>query len=163
MARPLSSLALPRSTLSTLTRAGYETLQDISTVSPETLAQGLCFHVTITLENDGFSSSELNISLSASQAIVALSQKQGNDGSLTQSAASMLTSTSKVATGCVPVDRLLNGGLSRGHILEISGPPGSAKEQLAINFVRSFVEAGEEVLFVGMLLRKCLYSRHVAA
>jgi RAD51-like protein 2 len=43
MARPLSSFALPRSTLSTLARAGYETLQDISTVSPETLAQGLVF------------------------------------------------------------------------------------------------------------------------
>jgi RAD51-like protein 2 len=72
----------------------------------------------------------------------------------------MLTSTSKVATGCAPVDRLLNGGLSRGHILEISGPPGSAKEQLAINFVRSFVEVGDEVLFVGM--RRFLFSRHVA-
>ncbi|KAF8182005.1 hypothetical protein BJ912DRAFT_600304 [Pholiota molesta] len=39
-------------------------------------------------------------------------------------------------------------GLSGGQILEISGPPGSPKERMAINILRSFVEVGEEVIFV---------------
>jgi RAD51-like protein 2 len=55
----------------------------------------------------------------------------------------------KFSTLCPPVDKLLSGGLTRGHILEISGPPGSPKESIAINLVKSFVEADEGVLFVG--------------
>lgn len=47
------------------------------------------------------------------------------------------------------IDELLSGGLSRGQILEISGPPGTPKEVVAANIVTSFVEAGEEVLFIG--------------
>lgn len=47
------------------------------------------------------------------------------------------------------VNKILGGGLPRGHILEISGPPGSFKESLALDFVRTFVEADEGVIFVG--------------
>jgi RAD51-like protein 2 len=61
----------------------------------------------------------------------------------------MVTRSQIFSTLCPPVDKLLSGGLSRGHILEISGPPGTPKETLAVNIVKSFVEANEEVLFVG--------------
>ena len=48
------------------------------------------------------------------------------------------------------MDKILGGGLPRGHILEISGPPGSFKETLALDFVRTFVEADERIIFVGV-------------
>lgn len=47
------------------------------------------------------------------------------------------------------MNKILGGGLPRGHILEISGPPGSLKESLALDFVRTFAEAGEGVMFIG--------------
>lgn len=47
------------------------------------------------------------------------------------------------------MNKILGGGLPRGHILEISGPPGSFKESLALDFVRTFVKADERVIFVG--------------
>jgi RAD51-like protein 2 len=60
--------------------------------------------------------------------------------------------TQKFSTQCPPIDKLLNGGLTRGHILEVSGPPGTMKEAVGINVIRSFVEKNEHVLFVGELI-----------
>jgi len=93
---------------------------------------------------------DLGISPVECQEIFAVAQKSKPEPILTQSAASLLAGPTRFACGCAPVDKLLNGGLLRGHILEISGPPGSCKEKLAIRFVKSFLEAGEEVIFVGM-------------
>jgi hypothetical protein len=91
-------------------------------------------------------------------------QKSKQENVLTQSAASLLTAPTRYASGCAPVDALLKGGLTRGHILEISGPPGSCKEKLAVRFVKSFLERGEEVVFVGMCHLRCMLltveSRH---
>ncbi|KAI0300138.1 hypothetical protein B0F90DRAFT_1725289 [Multifurca ochricompacta] len=53
-------------------------------------------------------------------------------------------------TSCVPLDRLLGDGLPSGHILELSGPPGTAKEALAAEFVSSAVSLNDQVLFVDM-------------
>lgn len=47
------------------------------------------------------------------------------------------------------VNKMLGGGLPQGYILEISGPPGSFKESLACDFVRTFVAADKPVAFVG--------------
>lgn len=47
------------------------------------------------------------------------------------------------------MNAVLGGGLPRGHVLEISGPPGSFKETLALDYTRLFVEAKEKVVFVG--------------
>jgi len=70
---------------------------------------------------------------------------------MTQSAALRLqqSGSQRVQTGCAALDALLDGGLSRGHILEISGPPGSPKEKLVVKIASIFAEAGEDVLFVG--------------
>ncbi|KAG6808902.1 hypothetical protein H0H92_002402 [Tricholoma furcatifolium] len=139
MSRALSSLRLPGSTLSQLTAAGYTTVQDLQGISTEKFAQ------------------ELKIHESEAETILSLSVKRADPTqaplhpSLTQSAASMVTSGGKITTGSRPVDELLSGGLSRGQIVEISGPPGTPKEAIAIGIVRSFVEAGHEVLFVDCL------------
>lgn len=66
-----------------------------------------------------------------------------------QLAANMVRKLQKISTKCEPLDEILDGGLSGGQILEISGPPGSPKERMAVNILRSFVEVGEEVIFVG--------------
>lgn len=48
------------------------------------------------------------------------------------------------------LDSLINGGLKKGEVLEISGPPGSGKTQLALQFIKEAVSAGDEVLVMGM-------------
>ena len=68
---------------------------------------------------------------------------------MTQSAAVMVQHSQRISTKCTSLDKALDGGISRGHILEISGPPGSAKEQLLMNIVAAFVEVNEEVIFIG--------------
>lgn len=70
---------------------------------------------------------------------------------MTQSASSMSgASKQQFCTFVPPVDKLLSGGITKGQIIEFSGPPGSPKEFLAIKMVSSFIEAGDEVVFVGM-------------
>lgn len=93
----------------------------------------------------------LNLSLSAVEEIyAALNARRAP--TMTQSAAVMVDSTSKkYSTLCRPLDALLDGGIGRGSCVEISGPPGSAKEFFAEMITRSFVEEKEEVLFVGEL------------
>lgn len=71
---------------------------------------------------------------------------------LTQSVAAVIKSTPKFSTHWPPLDKLLDGGLTRGHILEVSGPPGSPKEDVAIDVATSFIEGGENVIFVGSRL-----------
>jgi predicted ATP-dependent serine protease len=68
---------------------------------------------------------------------------------MTQSAAVMVRHSHKTSTKCTSLDKVLEGGISRGHVLEISGPPGTAKEQLLMNIVAAFVEVNEEVIFIG--------------
>jgi len=68
----------------------------------------------------------------------------------------MLQQSQRVQTSCAALDALLDGGLTRGHILEISGPPGSPKEKVVVKIARIFAEAEENVLFVGMNLSVCL-------
>ena len=172
--RSLSSLGLPIATLSALERFGYDTVSDLSKSTPEDLSRGL-FHRAIHSSlrpppHHEFSSYslcdffaelrtipvngalDLNIPLPASQAIFHSASRptQVPTVSMTQSAASMMGNSAKrYSTSCAPLDQLLDGGLKCGHVLEISGPPGCGKEQLAARAIKSFVQAQEEVLFVG--------------
>ncbi|KAK1217334.1 hypothetical protein PQX77_020015 [Marasmius sp. AFHP31] len=70
-----------------------------------------------------------------------------------QSAASLAsrrrgTTVTKFRTHFPALDKLLDGGISRGNILELSGPPGTPKAKIALGVTRSFLSAKEEVLFV---------------
>ena len=56
----------------------------------------------------------------------------------------------KVSTSCSAIDTLLEGGLGRGSVLEISGPPGIAKEAVAVTIAKNFLKKKRGVLFVGM-------------
>ncbi|KIM46950.1 hypothetical protein M413DRAFT_23269 [Hebeloma cylindrosporum] len=131
--RSLLSLGLPKDVLAALTRLGYETLQDLGSITAEELSE------------------EVKISIGDARAVV--SRLQGPQAPattllMTQSAALMVQKSQKILTKCAALDKILGGGLSRGQILEISGPPGSPKEKIALNIVSSFAESGEETVFV---------------
>lgn len=120
---------LPSSTQLALRRAGYETLDDLSSTSVEALSK------------------ELGIDISDSQSIITVSQRPRGPP-LSQSLASLISRSHIFACSYAAVNTALGGGLPRGHILEISGPPGSFKETLALDYARIFVEANEEVIFI---------------
>ncbi|KAF5379050.1 hypothetical protein D9615_005992 [Tricholomella constricta] len=133
--RLLSSLRLPATTLSLLTRAGYTTVQDLQSISAETLAQ------------------DLRIALPEAETILSSSHRSNPTQplappTLTQSAASLANTAEKILTGFPPLNDILSGGLARGQILEISGPPGTPKEAIAINIAASFIGGGHEVIFL---------------
>ncbi|KAH9946912.1 hypothetical protein B0H21DRAFT_692903 [Amylocystis lapponica] len=117
-------------THSAATQAGYEALKNLFTSTPESPAN------------------DLNTPLASSQALFSATQTPRAVIPMTQSAASMVGATKTFSTQCGPLDRLLGGGLRRGHILELSGPPGCAKEALAISIVRTFLQSVQEVVFV---------------
>ena len=49
------------------------------------------------------------------------------------------------STGFVNIDEGLDGTLSPGNILHISGPPGCGTSQILANIVQSVVESGDHV------------------
>ena len=73
------------------------------------------------------------------------------DPPMTLPASNMVQSEVRVSTKCPPLDSLLDGGLSRGQILELSGPPGCPKERIAVNILKSFVEMEHEAIFLGKI------------
>lgn len=58
----------------------------------------------------------------------------------------------RYSTGSPCVDQLLEGGLKRGHILELSAPPGALPQTCAIHVAREFVKDGQGVIFAGLSL-----------
>lgn len=46
-------------------------------------------------------------------------------------------------------DRLIGGGLRKGQVLEIAGPPGCGKTILALEFARASILEGRSVLIMG--------------
>uniref|UniRef100_A0A0W0FNQ7 RecA family profile 1 domain-containing protein n=1 Tax=Moniliophthora roreri TaxID=221103 RepID=A0A0W0FNQ7_MONRR len=134
--RPLHLLSLPPSTLSSLTGGGYELLEDIPTQTAQELADAL------------------NIPLEASQSVISASQLDGTTSSvpLLRSVAGLSSKKSdtgaRINTRFQPLDSLLGGGLVRGNVLELSGPPGTPKERIVLGTVRSFLSEEAEILFV---------------
>lgn len=76
----------------------------------------------------------------------------GSFPSLGRSAAELISIDKLFTSSCVPLDKLLGGGLPSGHVLELSGPPGAAKETLAIKFASGALSSNDRVLFVGKML-----------
>jgi RAD51-like protein 2 len=68
---------------------------------------------------------------------------------LGRSAAELISINKRFLSSCAPLDKLLGDGLPAGHVLELSGPPATAKESLAIKFVSGAVSSNDQILFVG--------------
>ncbi|XP_006463214.1 hypothetical protein AGABI2DRAFT_186863 [Agaricus bisporus var. bisporus H97] len=135
--RPIISLRVQKDIKDALARNGYDTVQDVLSAIPTSLAQ------------------ELNLTVPEVDDLIQQIQNPHTQNShvpLTQSAAVIMKSARTFSTHWEPLDELLEGGLVQGHILELSGPPGSPKENIAIDIVSSFLDAGEEVLFVDLIL-----------
>ena len=79
----------------------------------------------------------------------------GSFPSLGRSAAELISINKRYTSSCIPLDKLLGGGLPSGHVLELSGPPGAAKETLATKFASDAVLSNDQVLFVGKMLTRC--------
>ncbi len=56
----------------------------------------------------------------------------------------------RVGTGVPGLDKMLHGGFVPGRPYIVSGPPGSGKTVLAMQFLLDGVEGGERVLFVAL-------------
>ncbi|KAI0251077.1 P-loop containing nucleoside triphosphate hydrolase protein [Lactifluus subvellereus] len=74
----------------------------------------------------------------------------GNLSPLGRSAAKLISIDKRFISSCIPLDMLLGQGLPSGHILELSGPPGTAKETLVSRFASNAVSSNDQVLFVDM-------------
>ena len=70
----------------------------------------------------------------------------------TQSAAALLDSTNDVFHCCPPIDNLLDGGLRRGHVLELLGPPGTPKTAVVLEMITDFIGNQQDVLIIGICL-----------
>ncbi len=147
---PLASLPLPPSTIQALSAAGYETLQDLRDIPLEDLARGYCHVASLLQLSVSNRTPDYNVPMSMIQALSS-SQTPASAVVLSQSVASMTQSrgVDKITTLCDPLDQLLSGGITLGTILEISGPPGTPKDNLAIKICRSFVASQRRVLFIG--------------
>ena len=69
--------------------------------------------------------------------------------SQTINVSSVLSGEQKPINISSATDKLLDGGLKRGHVLELSGPPGSPKERLFLSAVISAIANGDHILFLG--------------
>ncbi len=56
----------------------------------------------------------------------------------------------KIRTGVAGLDKMLHGGLVPGRPYIVSGPPGSGKTILSVQFLREGLEGGERCLFVAL-------------
>ncbi|KAH7886993.1 hypothetical protein F5I97DRAFT_1807216 [Phlebopus sp. FC_14] len=121
---------LPSSTQVALKCAGYETVDDLAGISAEALSK------------------ELGIAITDCRDLI--SATQAPKGPPMSQSVSSMSRTNIVKCSYPCVNKVLGGGLPRGHILEISGPPGCFKETLACDFARTFVEVEEEVIFTDM-------------
>jgi RAD51-like protein 2 len=83
----------------------------------------------------------------------------GNFSPLGRSAAELISTDKRFISSCIPLDRLLGEGLPSGHILELSGPPGTAKETLVSRFASNAVSSNDQVLFVGKMQHDGQFAR----
>ncbi|KAJ2925265.1 hypothetical protein H1R20_g11852, partial [Candolleomyces eurysporus] len=142
--RSILSLPLPKEAISLLTAAGYESQKDLASVTAERLIR------------------DTGVPPEIAQQIVALQDSFGTiPGAVpaSQSAAVLAQASERISTGCSGLDKLLKGGIQRGHIVELSGPPGSPKDLVAMNVIEQFVKLGDQVVVVdcqGMMNRRRL-------
>jgi len=53
-----------------------------------------------------------------------------------------------ISTGCEPLDSLLGGGLERGTITQVYGPPASGKTNVALSAAIEVASAGDRALYI---------------
>ncbi|KAF5310793.1 hypothetical protein D9619_008069 [Psilocybe cf. subviscida] len=132
--RSLLSLGLSKHILASLMQNGYETVQDISPATAMSL------------------SSEIKITVSEAEDLLARCASLNAPvlgTSMTQSAAASIVEHShKLSTRCEPLDQILEGGLARDQVLDISGPPGSPRERIVKGIVSSYAAGGQEIIFL---------------
>ncbi len=59
-----------------------------------------------------------------------------------------MTGTGRLTTGCDPLDDLLGGGIERGTVTQVYGPPASGKTNVALSTAVRVAAAGELAVYV---------------
>lgn len=59
-------------------------------------------------------------------------------------------SVPKVATGVAGLDEMLNGGIPRGHVVLVTGLPGTGKTCLGLQFLLAGAKVGEKGVFLSL-------------
>jgi DNA repair protein RadB len=59
-----------------------------------------------------------------------------------------VTSDDRVPTGCAPIDELLGGGLERGAVTQVYGPPAAGKTNVALRAAVETAAAGDRTAYV---------------
>jgi hypothetical protein len=80
---------------------------------------------------------------------VNIKARSGSPKSFGTSASEILKSQKRFTFSVEPLDKLINGGLPSGQLLELSGPPGSPREYLIISLICEATKSGEAVLYIG--------------
>lgn len=145
---PVLNLPLRPSTLSHLIRCGFSSTGDVERALTMSSAADGSEQTDAGNEQKGRASYEhlaQELSCSPSKAAeyvqeldealnsVGLSKASASSVSNLPTAASLLTNTTRqIVSFCLPLDKLLGGGVSLAEVTEIAGLPGSGKTQLAM-------------------------------
>ncbi|EIW78623.1 hypothetical protein CONPUDRAFT_156594 [Coniophora puteana RWD-64-598 SS2] len=136
--------ALSASARRALRIAGYETTDD--------LANEHTSEILVISAGYLFSGAELGLPVSECDGILEATQRTKRDIVPSSQPASQLMGA-EYRFPCPKyafMDRLLPGGLSPGQIVEISGPPGTMKDSVGLEYVRSALTFGKEVIIIDL-------------
>ncbi|KIY47875.1 hypothetical protein FISHEDRAFT_74217 [Fistulina hepatica ATCC 64428] len=153
--RPVSSLPLPLSTLTTLTRAGYECVEDLVSSSVEELVQGLLIDFWDPIRIvDADLAPALGFSPADCEIILASATTSTQAPAATQTALHLTrnvpTDSDVIPTSFSFLDSLLCGGVRRGYVYELCGPPGAPHVSVARQIAKAFLNQGDNVKFAGV-------------
>ena len=152
--RPLASLPIASSSLMLLHRAGFENIEDLGSLSASELSEGAP-NSAPTLRKKAYILPELNLPTFLCEEIISMTRVDFQT-IVTQPVTALLDIGRSVYSSCDPIDTLLHsGGLRKGCILELGGPPGCPKERAALSILKNTVKKGEGVVFVGKSM--CCY------
>lgn len=145
--RPIASLKIPQLAITTLRNSGFFSVSDLSTITAEQLSEGMTPVILVASHHLHKLLLDVDLPISLCTEIIK-AVNSGTDLPTTQSASALLSSVGPPYLLCEPLNELM-GGLNRGSVVELSGPPGSPKELVLLDLVRAAVQEDEEVLFIG--------------
>ncbi|GAB1524009.1 hypothetical protein RhiTH_007161 [Rhizoctonia solani] len=152
--RPIASLQINSAHRSKLMKNGYSTAADIQAVSVEELARDLGISLEDANAISAVAQTQPQISSHINTDSVELPETQRTQLVIagSQTAAELLkvpASATALSTGNKTIDEILDGGVIKGSLLEISGVPGSGRSAVTRSILTSAVREGHEILVIG--------------
>ncbi|CAE6480241.1 unnamed protein product [Rhizoctonia solani] len=151
--RPIASLQINSAHRSKLMKNGYSTAADIQAVSVEELARDLGISLEDANAISAVAQTQPQISSHINTDSVELPETQRTQLVIagSQTAAELLkvpASATALSTGNKTIDEILDGGVIKGSLLEISGVPGSGRSAVTRSILTSAIREGHEILVI---------------